>query len=243
MSLPSTAKGALLSAAADAPSIGLNALSPPGGLLIVAPHPDDETLGCGEALAAAAEAGREIGILLLTDGEGSHPGSARYDRNRLVGLRMKEMRGALEVLAPGKVISIMRAGLADGRSDLERLGLHRFQRIIAYARALGARAVWSTWEGDPHCDHASAATLGRMVADEIGARFWRYPIWGRFGDRDIPHDLHTFADRRFETRKSEAIAAYRSQTTKLIDDDPDGVLIPQEFIDHFAHTPEIFIGG
>ncbi|WP_379923631.1 PIG-L deacetylase family protein [Erythrobacter sp. R86502] len=243
MSLPTSPKGALLSAAADAPPIEIDELSPPGGLLIIAPHPDDETFGCGQALAAAAQAGREIGVLLLTDGAGSHPGSASYDRERLVKLRKDELDAALALLAPGKTITVMRAGLEDGCSDLEQLGLHRYQRIVAYARALRAKSVWATWNGDPHCDHTSAATLGRMISDDIGVGFWRYSIWGRFGERDVPHDLRLFSDGRFEQRKRDAIAAYRSQTTRLIDDDPDGFVFPQEILEHFAQSPEIFIGG
>ena len=243
MSLPAFAKGALISASVDARAVEIDELAPPGGLLIVAPHPDDETFGCGEALAAAAEAGREIGLLLLTDGEGSHPRSSQYGRDRLVALRTQELRAALELLAPGKTIPIMRAGLEDGSSDLERLGLHRLQRIFAFASALGTRSVWTTWNGDPHCDHKTAATLGRMIADEIGATFWRFPIWGRFGERDVPADLRIFADRQYRARKCEAIDAYRSQTTSLIVDDPDGVMIPKGLLDHFAQSPEIFVGG
>ena len=243
MSLPRSAKGSLISAAADARPVEIHELASPGGLLIVAPHPDDETFGCGEALAAAAAAGREIGIVLLTDGEGSHPRSVEYGRDRLTALRREEMRAALKVLAPGKDIPVMRAGLEDGSSALERLGLHRLQRIFAFASALDTRSVWTTWNGDPHCDHKSAATLGRMVADEIGAEFWRFPIWGRFGERDVPDDLRIFANRQYRARKREAIDTYRSQTTSLIADDPDGVVIPQGLIDHFAESPEIFIGG
>ncbi len=243
MSLLTSAKGALLSAAVDAPPINIDELSPPGGLLIIAPHPDDETFGCGQALSAAAQAGREIGVLLLTDGEGSHPGSPSYDRVRLANLRREELDTALALLAPGKMVTVMRAGLEDGRSDLEQLGLHRYQQIIAYARALDAKSVWATWNGDPHCDHVSAATLGRMISDDIRAGFWRYPIWGRFGERDVPHNLRLFSDGRFEQRKRDAIAAYLSQTTRLIDDDPDGFVFPPEILEHFAQSPEIFIGG
>lgn len=242
MSLPPSAEGSLLSAATDAPPVRIDELSPPGGLLIIAPHPDDETFGCGQALAAAAQAGREIGVLLLTNGEGSHPGSSCYDSERLIQLRRSELTAALALLAPGKDISVMRAGLGDGGSNLERLGLHRYQRIVAFARALGTQSVWSTWDGDPHCDHESAATLGRMISDEIGAQYWRYPIWGRFGERDVPAHLRLFSDGRFAQRKREAIACYRSQTTTLIDDDPEGFTFPQNILDHFVASPEIFIG-
>lgn len=46
-------------------------------LVIVAPHPDDETLGCGLLIAAAVRAGVRVAVIALTDGQASHPGSRR----------------------------------------------------------------------------------------------------------------------------------------------------------------------
>jgi len=45
------------------------------GLVVVAPHPDDETLGCGGLLAGASRADRLRHVVFLTDGERSHPGT------------------------------------------------------------------------------------------------------------------------------------------------------------------------
>jgi LmbE family N-acetylglucosaminyl deacetylase len=48
-----------------------------GGVLVLAPHMDDEALGCGGALAAHAAAGAEIVAVYLTDGRyGAGPGTA-----------------------------------------------------------------------------------------------------------------------------------------------------------------------
>ena len=244
MTLPTRPEGALIAAAADASPIPIDMLAPSGGLLIIAPHPDDETLGCGEALAAASEAGREIGLILLTDGEGSHRNSKTYERDALVRLRREELGSALAILAPHRNIPVMRAGLRDGRSSIDQLGLHRLQRIVAFGASIDASAIWTTWEGDPHCDHKTAAELGRSLAKELNARLWRYPVWGRFGHQgQVPANLRQSTDRRFADRKRSAIATYRSQTTFLIDDDPEGASIPREILDHFADHPEIFISG
>ena len=37
--------------------------------LVVAPHPDDETLGCGGSIAARAANGQRVVVAILTDGE------------------------------------------------------------------------------------------------------------------------------------------------------------------------------
>ncbi len=54
----------------EAPGIAAGAAP----IVVLAPHPDDESLGCG-ALLAAAFAGKGARVVCLTDGSGSHPGS------------------------------------------------------------------------------------------------------------------------------------------------------------------------
>ena len=107
--------GSLLDLARNAPRVAIERLAPPGTVLIVAPHPDDETFGCGAALAAAAAAGRRIAIVLLTDGEGSHPQSVAYPPDRMADLRLAELRAALAHLT-GSDIAIERLSQPDGRT-------------------------------------------------------------------------------------------------------------------------------
>src|ERR1700721_4539663 len=66
--------------------------------LILAPHADDESLGCGGLIAACCERGRPPCVVILTDGAASHPGSKQYPPDRLRGLRAKEARQALTTL-------------------------------------------------------------------------------------------------------------------------------------------------
>src|SRR5687767_6864064 len=40
-------------------------------VMVVAPHPDDETLGCGGTIAKHAAAGDQVEVLIITDGGAS----------------------------------------------------------------------------------------------------------------------------------------------------------------------------
>ena len=51
-------------------------------LVLVAAHPDDETLGAAGLLAIAAEAGAQVDVVVATTGDGSHPGSPTHSPSR-----------------------------------------------------------------------------------------------------------------------------------------------------------------
>jgi LmbE family N-acetylglucosaminyl deacetylase len=66
-------------------------------VLVLAPHPDDETIGCGGNLALHADAGDPIKVVFLTNGAKGDM-SGRYDRNSYIRLRQQEARSACACL-------------------------------------------------------------------------------------------------------------------------------------------------
>ena len=67
-------------------------------LVVVAAHPDDETLGAGGLIATAARLGCAVDIVCATDGEHSHPYSPTHTPEELGRIRVEEARLAAEVL-------------------------------------------------------------------------------------------------------------------------------------------------
>lgn len=214
--------------------------------LVVAPHPDDETLGCGGLLAAAERAGVPGRVLILTDGAGSHPNSASHPPERLVALRRREAEAALRAL-----------GLPDGR--LDQLALRdaatpadgpefdaAVDAVAARAAAAGARTLFVTWNRDPHCDHETGFAMARAAAARLGLRLWAYPIWGLHLppgaelDEATPQGLRldVSADR---ARKRRAIDCHASQVTGLIADDPEGFVFTEAQLAPFLGDAETFI--
>lgn len=69
----------------------------PGGRVVcLAPHPDDEVIGCGGALARHAARGDSVVVVHVTDGAGGAKDAA--DRDRIRKLRREESARALEIL-------------------------------------------------------------------------------------------------------------------------------------------------
>ncbi|HVB68597.1 MAG TPA: PIG-L family deacetylase [Acetobacteraceae bacterium] len=236
----------VLTAMLHLPLVSVEAVTNARPLLVLAPHPDDESLGCGGLIAACCAAGHDVRVLVITDGAASHTGSARYPPSRLAALRQSETAAAMAALGlPRDRLEFL--GLPDGRAPL-RGGKFRevVDRVAAFAAASGIGSICTTWAHDPHRDHRAAHLLGRVAAQEVGARLLCYPVWGWtlpayswlpdepvFGVRlDIADHL---------AAKREAIFCHASQTSGLIGDDPNGFRLDPGFIALFERTFEVFV--
>lgn len=75
----------------------------PQSYLVLAPHPDDETIGVGGLMAKAAAAGCQVSVAVLTDGSKLPPpaGGASPPAEQLIEDRRQQCRRALEQLGVG----------------------------------------------------------------------------------------------------------------------------------------------
>jgi LmbE family N-acetylglucosaminyl deacetylase len=217
-------------------------------LLVIAPHPDDETLGCGGLIAECQARGHPVYVLVLTDGSGSHPRSQAYPGPRLAALREREAREATATLGlPDDRIWFL--GLPDGKAPLSGRRLRSVVAdVAAHARLRGVGTICATWRHDPHRDHRAAYRVGRLAARAIGARLLCYPVWGWTVPATERLPATPVSGWRIEiTRhldlKQKAIACHRSQTTDLIPDDPTAFRLSPEFLSIFTGQFEVFIEG
>jgi LmbE family N-acetylglucosaminyl deacetylase len=147
--------------------------------LVIAPHPDDEALGCGGLVAALAERGADLAVVFVTDGGASHPRSRKWPRPRLAALRAEEASAALAALgASGATrlhLGLPDAGIVRGGPDWRRA----VERTAQLASALRPALVLAPWRRDPHRDHrdAHALTLEALARTGIRPRLLEYPIW------------------------------------------------------------------
>ena len=216
-----------------------------GRLVVLAPHPDDESLGCGGLLALAADVGLAPRVLVVTDGTRSHPGSAAYPAPRLRALREAEARAACDAL--GAEVAFLRHPDC-GLPAPETAAFPRAARDLA-ARLADADTVLVPWRRDPHCDHEATWHLARAAVAQLGrtVRWIEYPVWAwtRVGQPEAPRAGEARAWRLDVSaalpRKRRAVAAHRSQTTDLIGDDPDGFCLSPEMLATFDRPYELFL--
>ncbi len=236
----------ILAHIAALPFAPLDRALPPGPVLVIAPHQDDESLGCGGLIARAGDEGRTVHVAFLTDGTGSHPNSRAYPAPRLRALREAEALEACAALGVPEA-RVRFLGVRDTQAPHEGPDFDRAADAVAdLARACGAATILVTWQHDPHGDHGSASKLARVAAARVGARLLSYPVWGwTLQDESWLPDTLPAGFRLDITaqvdRKQRAIAAHRSQTTALIDDDPDGFRLDAAMLAHFARPFEVFL--
>lgn len=160
---------------AELDSIDILSLVPPGSrAVIVAPHPDDEVLGCGGLLQLLAAAGRPLQLISVTDGSASHPGSARWPVARLSVVRPQESAEALRRLGlPMHRLKWLRAGFTDTQVAVEEPALRDFiQRHLRPNDVL-----FTTWSEDGHCDHEAVGRASAEAARRVGATCHELPVW------------------------------------------------------------------
>jgi len=226
--------------AATAPFATMDDIVGSGGLVVLAPHPDDESLGCGGLLREAAMAGRPVAVIAVTDGRLSHPNSPSVNGDMLAQMRAAELRAAVHALHPD--ITVHDLGFRD--CNIADTSPAAVAVIVSVMDSVAATALVTAWQGDPHKDHVATAALARQAAARHGqATLWSYPIWGRFSDDDgqVPATIIRFDTEAHQAAKTAAIACHRSQMTDLITDDPQGFVMAPAMQMHFIHHPEVFL--
>ena len=225
------------------PRVSAGDLTGGAPVVVLAPHPDDESLGCGALLAHAFDT-CGAHVVCMTDGGGSHPGSVDWPADRLAAMRWQELSHAIVRLG-GLPSDMTWLGHPDGwlgREDPERI----VARIVGICRNLGARHLFAPAPQDHHEDHRTTARLARQVAEALpDLTVFSYPIWSRWDDPDLLDHLGDRQPVAFDTtawraRKRLAIAAHRTQRGLVVEDDPAGFRMSQGFVDSFADAPELY---
>ncbi len=210
---------------------------PPGPLVVVSPHPDDELLASGATLAAV-DPGVPVTVVAVTDGEWSHPHLDEEGRGALALRRTAESAEAYRVLGVGA--NRVRLSLPDGSVD-EHFGalLDQLSPLL-----VGAGACVAPWPGDGHPDHEACARAALQVCGALRVPLFGVPIWSwNWDDPQQPaFDFsQAFAFRfgdELRERKQAALACYVSQVQP---EDGQRPVLPKSFLDHFARSAEVFL--
>ena len=239
--------------------------------VVVAPHPDDETLGCGATIARKRAAGTDVTVVVVADGRYAQRQSSIVTPADLAEIRATELLAACRALgvADADIVQLRHEDtfvdrvVDDVASTLHELIARKRPREILVCSGL-----------DHHPDHRAVnravhRAVRAATSDVTGVRpppqVREYPVWswidGPWLDQrqrtPLGRAMHLVGDpltslRRgrpdvvatgeFLPAKRAALAAHASQTTRLTDE-PDWAVMDGGMLDLFLGDVEVFLTG
>lgn len=192
--------------------------------LVIAPHPDDESIGCGGTLAAWVADGVRPHVAVLTDGAAGDHGIRAMrpdDPDRaaavtaLATARRRELDAALAALGLAGNVTVLNG--TDGALSADD------GRVVAELAEVLSRVMPDTvllpFLTERHADHVAATGLFLAALDRAGLTVETvagYEVWA-----PLPMNTVVNISAHVETKRA-AIACYRSQTASV--DYADGAL-------------------
>lgn len=232
--------------------------------MIFAPHPDDETLGCGGLIAKKRMAGAAVRVVFMTDGSGSH-------RSLIDGATMRDLRRR-EALQAAACLGVAEADVFF--LDFPDLHLSQHEHLAMYEvlgllRQYRPAQLFVPHHHDGHADHEAANRIVLAALARYGGEpaVFEYPVWlwhqwlrttcslGSYKHtlnmigQGLLHGLQFVRDFNRSLciydamdRKAEALARYVTQMTRLRGQDwlilPD--ILDGRWLKCFQQEHEIF---
>jgi LmbE family N-acetylglucosaminyl deacetylase len=177
---------------------------PSQNALILAPHPDDETLGCGGTIKLISSGGGHVEVVFLTRGElGLEPGTEAAQA-ACDGLAERRTQ---EALAACQLLGIANATFLDGPDGRLHTQPELSANLANLLESHDYRSVFAPWPRDGHSDHATTFELLRAALMHSGKELdvWLYEVW-----TPLEPNMIIPIDSTIEAKR-EAIRAYQSQ--------------------------------
>jgi LmbE family N-acetylglucosaminyl deacetylase len=207
--------------------------------IVISPHQDDETLGCGGLIALKRQQGIKVAVIFLTDGSAC-PGFNGLDSQQIIDLRQEEATAALGILgvSPSDIYFL---NYPDGK--LKELSDEDQQNLVNQLTELfghyQVQEVYAPHFKDAHCDHEAAFQIAKTAIARTPRviKLFQYPIW-LFWKRPLLLQLKcsdlASAQRlnisSVKAKKHESMQAYQSQLASL----------PSHFLTSYPGSSELF---
>jgi LmbE family N-acetylglucosaminyl deacetylase len=216
-------------------------------LVVVAPHPDDDVLGCG-ALIARVAPHLPVRVVYVTDGAASHDGSPAYPPHRLRHVREREARRGLACLGVRAAPIFLRWPDGTVPQADDPLAAPLLAALYAAIPEREAVAVALPWRRDPHSDHRAVHSLvDAVLRDRPQAVPFEYAVWlgviGEAADEPVPAEgiAVELETRPWLRAKRAALHEHRSQLGGLITDAAWAFELPPELLSRALGPVERFV--
>jgi LmbE family N-acetylglucosaminyl deacetylase len=196
-----------------------------GKVIVFAPHPDDETLGCGGTIAKKIREGYEVTVVVMTDGRHALSAVFGIDSDptpqQLKHIRKEEVRRAVAILGvPEKNLIFLDfedGSLWQNKEEAEKTVEQILEKDLA-------GEIFLPYEKDYNIDHKAANKMVLDAAREVNSSASRYKYsitqkYSRAGPildellNVFKHNLVAVDISEFLSLKEAAVREFRSQIT------------------------------
>ena len=188
--------------------------------LVIAPHQDDEALGCGGTAALIARKQVPLDLAFVTDGSASHPKHAAVSPSEMARRRRDEAREATGILGiEWKRVTFL--DVSDG--TLSQLDEHQVMeledRIAELLKSLSPDAILLPCRRDGSSEHDAsfARVVSALKKTGLKVRVLEFPVWSWWNPLLLLAPIISCQKiwrvniRPVRGLKSRAIASYTSQ--------------------------------
>ncbi|PYK98035.1 MAG: hypothetical protein DME19_14070 [Verrucomicrobia bacterium] len=170
-------------------------------VLVIAPHPDDESIGCGGTLCLHARRGDPITVAYLTSGE---LGLKHLARNKARLTREREAARAARILGVSRLLFLRLPDWFVGE-NVDKAA----NKLVPFLKSAKPELIYLPHVREWHPDHKAALPIVRAALEAAGISgptLRSYEVW-----TPLPAYDHLENISAVMPRKLRALRAHRSQ--------------------------------
>jgi len=189
-------------------------------ILVFAPHPDDDIIGCGGSMAMHLEKGNEVFVIYVTNGDAE---CQQFQPDEFTKVRKQETISAAHCLGL-KVENLFFLDEKPWRLNEERI---RF-KLLELVRRIRPDVCYMPHTADAHLDHQIVSRIAWDVINMAPGRWFRrygstieesfstsvilaYEVWSPLMTPNYFEDITPFLEKKMRAlkeHKSQAVAKY-----------------------------------
>lgn len=141
--------------------------------VIIAPHPDDEVIGCAGLIQTLVERGTPPHVIILTGGEGSHRGCCDTTEADIIYARHQlTMKAAATMGLPESHIHCLH--YPDGGIDFAYSETENLKALLVQ---LSPKALFLPHWGEGWNDHTKVAGIVKELTKQHATDIYEYCVW------------------------------------------------------------------
>jgi LmbE family N-acetylglucosaminyl deacetylase len=169
-------------------------------VVVIAPHPDDESIGCGGTIGLHVEQGDRVAVFFLTSGE---LGLKHLPREKAWAVREEEARAAAEVLGIGQLHFLRQPDWFLG--DSVAAAAEVLRPILQQEKP---SSIYLPHPNEWHPDHKASLPIveAALAGSDLKPELLMYEVWTPLGAYDHVEDISAVM-----ARKLQAVRRYTTQ--------------------------------